>query len=246
MKNKTVVGPELSPDWVKKIGTMLAEVFRQLCLGLQGSRQGLTLEQVQLFIEHRNPFAKVADGFAELKAEWRAFYKECLNMDVDFSMLTIPKCPGSGWRLLIIAQGVLPEQVFQAMKNFFRVWKCTDKSLDDLVIYNERDSRNGAYAIWVRDNREADEAHKNKSANQVKAEKLSTETLAEREIHELKYFRETGKHLDINNVTLCSGSRYDDGDVPSVDWSRGSDGFSVSWYNPDDSDDDLRAREVVS
>jgi hypothetical protein len=31
--------------------------------------------------------------------------------------------------------------------------------------------------------------------------------LLERLLYELKYFAETGKHLDIDNLTLCSGSR---------------------------------------
>jgi len=250
MKKTMVVRPDQMPDWLEKVAKLFKEIFQQLWRGLLEPGKGLTLEQVQMFVEHRNPFAKIVlkgvDQFAELKASWQIFYQECLGMKVDFSNFSIPKCPGPGWRLLIIAQGILPEQVFQAMKNFFRVWKYSDKSLNDLVVRNERDPKDSSYAIWVRDVREADEVHKNKSANRVKDENLSTETLSERLVHEFKYFRETGKHLDVNNVTLCSGSRFTDGHVPSVHWHRFSDGLDVYWYHPDVAVGVLRSRETVS
>jgi len=245
-----VVGQDLTPDWVKKIGTMLAEIFRQLYLGLKEPGKGLSLEQLQLFIEHRNPFAKVAtklvDAYEHIRRDWEKFYKDNFNLTVDFSGVRIPNYPGIGWRLLIIAQGqgITLEQVFRAFT--FKTWKWTDRSLDDVVVENERDSKNGAYAIWVRDEREADEVHKNKSANQVKAEKLSTETPTERLVHEFKYFQETGKHLDVDNITLCSGSRCRGGNVPLVLWHRFDDELRVDWYLSGNATDRLRAREVVS
>ena len=69
-------------------------------------------------------------------------------------------------------------------------------------------------------------------------------TLKERMVLELKYFDETGKHLDIENWTLCTGFRHSVGRVPRCDWGGGE--FCVDWYYADDSDSDLRARVVVS
>lgn len=155
---------------------------------------------------------KVGDLFTKLKLEWQGFYKKYLNMDVDFSRLSIPKRPGPGWRLLIIAHGVLPEQIFQAMKNFFKVRKGCDKSLNDLVVFNERDSQNGAYAFWVRDFSEYDK--------QIWAKGFRVQTLTECLIHELRYFQKTGKHLNGGSGIFCSGSRDDDGTVPHVEWVR--------------------------
>jgi len=41
-----------------------------------------------------------------------------------------------------------------------------------------------------------------------------------------------------------SGSRNDDGNVPNVNWNDGK--LKVNWYNPDNANDNLRTREVVS
>ena len=40
-----------------------------------------------------------------------------------------------------------------------------------------------------------------------------------------------------------SGSRYDDGNVPNVNWNRYNGKLNVNWYNPDNANDNLRARE---
>jgi hypothetical protein len=38
-----------------------------------------------------------------------------------------------------------------------------------------------------------------------------------------------------------TGSRYDDGNVPNVNWN--DDKMNVNWYNPRNADDDLRSRQ---
>jgi len=118
--------------------------------------------------------------------------------------------------------------------------------LDEAVSINDRSPSSGSYAIWLRDRVEADEEHKNKSANYLKSANISGITLLERLLFEFKYFRETGKHLDVQNWTLCSGSRYTGGGVPRVDWGPGSRGLWVYWYDPGFAFDFLRSREVVS
>lgn len=248
-KKNMVVSSELTPDWVKKVGTMLAEIFRQMCLWFKEPGKGLSLDQLQLFIEHRNPFAKatvkLADAFEAIRRDWETFYKDVFGLVVDFSALRIPKCPGTGWRLIIIAMGIGPELAYQISKQIFgKAWKYHDASLDVVIVKNERSNKDGAYAIWVCDGQEADEVHKNKSANQIEAEKLFTETGLERLVHGLKYFKETGKQLDVKTITLCSGSRYYDGSVPRVYWNSGYDKLYVYWCNPGSAHDRLRAREV--
>lgn len=251
MFKKIVVGPELTPDWLKKAGKMLAEVFRQLGPWFTDPGKGLSLDQPQLFIEHRNPFAKVttriADIYENLRRDWEKFYKDNFNLTMDFSDVRIPKCPGPGWRLIIIAMGIGPELALQVSKQIFgKAWKYYDAPLDDVITRNERSNKDGIYAIWVRDGQEADEVHRNKSANQIEAEKLLTETGLERLVHGLKYFRETEKHLDVKTITLCSGSRYIGGLVPRVRWHGHYDGLDVYGCSPGHANDNLRAREVVS
>ncbi len=91
--------------------------------------------------------------------------------------------------------------------------------------------------------READEDLKNKSANDLEQEGIAGITLRERLLYELAYFRKTGQHLDIKNVTLCAGSRYSGGDAPHVFWY--SDRLNVNWYNPADRNDNRRSRRAV-
>jgi hypothetical protein len=69
-------------------------------------------------------------------------------------------------------------------------------------------------------------------------------TLRERIIMEIDYFKKTGKHLDIKGLTLCSGSRYSDGDVPCAFWF--GDGFKVRWYHLDCYDSGYGIRSAVA
>jgi hypothetical protein len=91
---------------------------------------------------------------------------------------------------------------------------------------------------------EADEKLKNKSANDLEKEHIQGITLRERIIFELDYFGDTGKHLDIKNTTLCSGSRDSDGVVPRVFWH--GDELYVGWFDPGYASAYLRVREAVS
>lgn len=101
--------------------------------------------------------------------------------------------------------------------------------------------RSGDYTISFKENIEADEEHKNKSASDVKD--LKTITLEERLLLELQYFKATGNHLDVNNITLCAGSRDSDGHVPSAYWCVSQ--FRLNDYVPDYSDGGVRARVAV-
>ena len=96
----------------------------------------------------------------------------------------------------------------------------------------------------MRDRQEADEELKNKSANDLKSDGTNCVTLEERLLLEMMYFRETGKHLDIQNITLCAGSRRPRGGVPRVSWY--SVGVGVDWCGPGHAYGGLRARAVVS
>jgi len=175
---------------------------------------------------------------------WAGFYREYFGLTVGFSGLKIPpKSTEGNWRLLVIASNLTNNQVYDACKKQFSCYKYT-YNLDKDISRNERDPKKGNYAIWVRDTVEADEVHKNKSANMITKEGLKTETLLERMLHELVYFSETGSHLDVNNVTLCSGSCSLGGSVPGADWYGGR--FRVNWDGTAGRDGCLRSREVVS
>lgn len=177
--------------------------------------------------------------------EWQSFYRVHFGLELSFASLQIPERREGFDRLIVVAQGVTIQQVFDKCAEKFGAWKYTDQNLDEAVPTNDRDASHGSYAIWVRDVVEADEQWKNKSANALSHIGVKGETLLERLLHELKYYLETGEHLDIVNVTLCYGSRHSVGRVPRVDW-HDSGRLGVRWYDPGDEGDDLRCREVVS
>lgn len=131
-------------------------------------------------------------------------------------------------------------ELLQKCRDKFNVYSYyDDKKLDkDFPIPKEATTR---YFNW---NIEADKNLENKSADDLEKNEIKVITLRERIILELEYFNLTGKHLDNDNVTLCSGSRYSDGYVPCARWRGGR--FSVDWYCHGSGDPFLRAREAVS
>jgi hypothetical protein len=180
----------------------------------------------------------------KLFSDWSKFYSKHFNIKVDFSEIKISEMPKEGkWRPLLIEKGLTNNKVYDASKRKFLCYNYAE-DLDKSVKKNDRDPKNGNYAIWVRDVVGADGVHKNKSAKMLQEEKISGITLLERMILKLKYFTETGKHLDISNWTLCSGSRYSDGHVPIV--FCGFSQFMVGWCSAEFSGESLRSREVVS
>ena len=173
----------------------------------------------------------------------KVLYKKLLIF-ILLSGILIPKKPTVGeWRLIFIVLGLFNNKVYDACKRKFLCYKSTD-NLDAGVPKNDRDPKNGTYAIWARDTVEADEVHKNKSAMYLAQKNIKGITLLERMILELKYFTETGKHLDVDSWTLCSGSRSSDGNVPDACCIDGA--FKVGWSNVESIGNILRSREVVS
>ena len=176
------------------------------------------------------------------KKEWAKFYKEVFNQNFDFSNIKIPAKKTGFDRLIIVAKGMTHTKAFNKCSELFKTYSYYNE-LEK--IKNDRNANTESYAIWVRDRVEADEENKNKSANDLKKENHTGITFLERIIFEFKYFKETGKHLDIDNWTLCTGSRDSDGDVPFASWDW--DGkFKVYWDDPSLSRSDLRSRSAVA
>lgn len=173
-------------------------------------------------------------------AYWAQFYREVFGIALGISQIAIPRRQPGFNRLILVAQGLTPEKIFQKMKELFPSWKYL-ANLDTVESVRKTDK---TYAIWIRDRVEADEELKNKSVNVLKQEDLDCITLEERLLYGMKFFKETGKHLDVENITLCAGSRRSDGNVPSVRWL--SSKVYVYWYGPSDAVSRLRSRLTVS
>lgn len=211
----------------------------------------LSFEAANAIIGNKGAFIqKVASLFPDPATltdqvkQWECFYREVFGIIADFSQVKLPPRKEGFERLIVVAKGMTLNGIYETCVKRFKCW-CYYDNLDASVTENDRDpNRDGTYAIWVRDVVEADKGLKNLSANDLKRQETKGVTLTERMLHELKYFLETGKHLDIENVTLCSGSRRSDGRVPGARW--GDCRFCIRWDDPGDAHARLRAREAVS
>jgi len=230
MSSKTKVVGSLS-DWSGR----LKDFWRKVDDGT------ITLERFDTFLEDPGKFD--VETYQHMILGWQKFW-QAQGIEADFSNLQIPKKKAGFDRLLIIPQGMTPQKAYELCANEFKCWKYTGKSLDNVIQHEDRTAKDGAYTVWVRDRVEADEELKNLSANDLAKKKLNGITLTERLAYELKYYSETGQHLDITKYTLCSGSQYTDGFVPSVCWRDG--GVRVFWYLLDPRFEYLRARQAVS
>jgi hypothetical protein len=196
----------------------------------------LTVYQLEKFLKKQNPFVLSH----EQVADWVRMYREVFGIEVDTAELKIPKQKKGFDRLIVVAPGLMPNQIYEAMGKIMPVWRYKE-NLNDITSERKTDK---LYAIWVREREEADEELKNLSAGDLKKKSVAGITFEERGLYEIIYFRETGKHLDIYNWTLCSGSRYPDGSVPSMLWFNGRVG--MHWSLSDDREGILRSRVVVS
>ena len=197
----------------------------------------------------RQAFAVPLDLWAETRLEHERFYYEMFGMKVSLTDIRVPDAEDdiniplfihSG--LMKLFGGQLIEGLFQIAKSRFPSRKYVDEVLDIVIPTHGCHPKDGSYAILVRNRVEADEENKNLSADDVAEKQMSTETILERIIHELFHHWKTGKHLDVSNWTLCSGSRYRDGRVPFAYWSDSK--FHVYWTSPARHSPHLRPRSV--
>jgi len=199
--------------------------------------------------EHFAPKPVVVIPYSEevFKAfdDWKAFYQKFFGIELDVTGIKIPAHVEGFDRLVIIAKGVRLNRVWNVHeeRNIPR-YQWWNGALENAMQVSERGEVKETYAFWVRNVVEADEDMKNISAETIAERKLDTENLIERLVHGLKFFDETGNHLDVKNVTLCASSRFAGGDVPRVYRLAGGSvdvyGCVVGRFSPR-----LRARRAV-
>ena len=203
---------------------------------LAGEDGELWLAEGRKFLRKETCWPKVgplADHAAPVRAilakskwleRWQKFYREVFGfksafLKREFKKLRVPAGRDGFERLLVILKGLECNQVFDICAKRFTSSRWTD-DLNSAIVENDREPTQ-IYAIWIRDRVEADEENKNLSADDLQSRNDPGLTLLERLVLELFYHWETGEHLDIQNITLCAGSRYSDDVVPSVHWRPG-------------------------
>jgi hypothetical protein len=225
MATKVVAGSSVTASQLK-------DFFRQID---DGSINGI---HMQAILEHRNPY-----DLDNVVIDWKKVY-ETLGMKVDFNNDDVND---PNYWVVPVFKDVTPNKVVKALRYFnVNMYLYTD-DLDKGVPTNDRDpAKDGNYRVKFLKTIEADPELKEKSADTLAKEKIKGITLLERLLLELGYFLTTGNHLDVENVTLCSGSRDSDGNVPSVYWSTDYRRVYVNWHYPSNSYSRPRARAVVS
>jgi hypothetical protein len=197
------------------------------------------------FLAGRNPFEIPTDPVEQMKVFWKKFF----NRDFNLYAGQIPEeKEGPGW-LLVMPKGLTYDEVEEVMWKQFKCRKHTNKKISEVIdLEKEVRKTTETYAIRLRDTIEADEVHKNKSANMIKEEGINGITLLERMVLGIFFWWISGKkkHLDYGSCTLCSGSRYLDGNVPYTGFGSGDDRVFICWYQPDRRSDILGVRQVVS
>ena len=145
-----------------------------------------------------------------------------------------------------MVQGITCNRVVEAFRREeVQVYTCAN-DLDATMKHHDRDAKNGRYIIGFLRAVEADEENKNKSANTLASMNHKGITLPERLVLGFGYYVATNEHLDMTNITLCSGSRHSDGNVPRVYWRSAFRSVCVGWCNPDRCIGSIRSRSVIS
>ncbi|PIZ99182.1 MAG: hypothetical protein COX77_02235 [Candidatus Komeilibacteria bacterium CG_4_10_14_0_2_um_filter_37_10] len=137
--------------------------------------------------------------------EWQQFWEK-LGIKIDITGIRIPIKKNGFDRLLVIPGNITTKKVLEFCKSFFTCWFYIAKNINSIIATNARENV-VTYAIWVHDRVESDKELIGMSANDLRMKKIATMTVLERLIFELKYYQETGHHLDLENPTICSGSR---------------------------------------
>ena len=181
--------------------------------------------------------------FDETLDYWKKLWQKQLGIKTPVFTGIAPFVANSGYRPLIMPRHefITEQWLFDACRERFDCWKYTNWSLDRVVVKNDRDPRNGAYVAWFRDRVEADEELRSVSAVQLEKDGISGITLLEREVMEYDYFNRTNGHLDINNMTLCSGSRYLCDDLPRVRCD--GEKFFIHYFFADRGEVAMRSRQ---
>lgn len=181
---------------------------------------------------------------AEILKDWESFYKS-LGVTADLGAVKIPDDPGGFGRVVVVAGGMTPQKVFDLCRGLFPCGRWTDKDLDSIVT-SERSAAEGAYAVRARESGEPDGELRACCSQELRDRKVACISFEEHMLYAMKYFVETGRHLDVQGTTLCAGSRYFGGSVPSVHWHGDAGELKVHWYAVSACGESFGSRQVVT
>ena len=155
-----------------------------------------------------------------------------LGIAVDIAGLTIPELPRGFNQIAINPVGQLrKEKLFELCSYKFLAWKYYNDL--DKTTAQEQARPKTTYVFGYRGGTEPDKEHLGKSHNKAMAEGMTFLTLEERIWAELRYFANTGRHLDEVGWTITS-SLASDGIAFGAGWDSGDRRFRVRGYRCSD------------
>ena len=174
-------------------------------------------------------------------AAWQIFYQVIFGIELLLKDIKIPKARHGFDRMIVVTEGLMPNQVYALCAAHFSLARHY-MNLDSDVVENERVS-DRSYAVFLRGGNESDAELKNMSADELRKNSITTITLLEYLLYQLKHFIETGMLLDARDITMCAGSRYKDGRVPTAISHHGE--LKIHWCAPHEKNPRLRARQIL-
>lgn len=158
----------------------------------------------------------------DIKQIWTKIYREYFGLDKDFSSLELPDDYDSEKHFGVIVSGITMNEILEGMEKKFQV----DPYVRDLN-KEVRGRMEKNYFIFFKKNIEADEDLIFLPAFVLKNMRHNGITLRERMLLEILSLETVGEFLDRERVTLCSGSRYYNGLVPTMYEQKGE--ILISW-----------------
>lgn len=183
-------------------------------------------------------------------AEWSHFYEEQFGVSVDMSKIKIPERQEEFDRLIVVPEEVNLNNIVEVCKKHFKVINHIGSDVDNFDLDNGiSDFRpEGSYAVWLEESDTASSDYTIYSGERLRDEGIRTTTLKEYLLYHLKYFIETGKHLDncysgwkankLRGLVLCGDSlvKHDNPlykKTPSAYYSNDDQALCISGENFD-------------
>lgn len=192
----------------------------------------ITPEHLEKFLNKENPFINLVITLEFVKSVY-----DDLGIECNFPEVEVPQ--GNVWPV-VVPRGMTPARAYAIAQKLFSCHSNRDNLNKNFP--NERARKTKIHFFQA--NVEADEVWKNHSVIHLgKTDVKRLITLTQRILMEIVYFKVTDSHLDINNLTLCAGSRDYEGEVPCAYWADGK--FNLGWCGLGSAGSNLRARAAV-
>lgn len=158
----------------------------------------------------------------DIRQIWTKIYREYFGLEKDFSSLEVPNEYDPAKHFGVIVSEITMNEILEGMTRRFKV-DIYKKDLNREV----RGRMEKQYFIFFKKNIEADEDLLFIPAFVLKNMRHNGITLRERMLLEILSLETVGEFLDRERVTLCSGSRYYNGLVPTMYEEKGE--ILISW-----------------